>query len=382
MAAGGDTDEISVGNTAFSIDLYRNSVADNADNVVFSPLSISMAMAMTSVGAGGETDDAIRSTMHFPQYDNPLHNGYLRLRKHIADHADAYPVSIANALWCEQSMPVSRKFLNHTERYYEAGLQTVDFLNAAEDARLQINAWTSKHTNGKIVDLLTEGTVKPKTRLILTNAIHFDALWQTPFAADRTRETPFHTSDGAIETPMMHLTTTVPFRQFEGFSAVSIPYKMERLQMIVLLPNESDNISVIEDSLSQSNLGGWLQALYETPQKVNLAIPRFKLTQQLDLTNALTSLGMGIAFSDEANFRGITIAAKLQLSAVIHKAFIDVNEKGTEAAAATGVVMGVTSVGKPAPSFTADHPFMFIIRDNVTGFILFIGRVMNPADVS
>ncbi|HVS35535.1 MAG TPA: serpin family protein, partial [Gemmataceae bacterium] len=268
-------------------------------------------------------------------------------------------------------------FLKTAKDDYGAGLNDVDYVGATEQARQTINAWVEKQTNDKIKDLIPPGVLDPNTRLVLTNAIYFKGDWASQFKKDATKNAPFHlTADKTVDSPLMR--QKARFGYFDGgsFQALEMPYKNGDLSMVVLLPKKVDGLADLEKDLSADKLAGWIGKLNQ--QEVNVTLPKFKTTQQLGMKNVLSKMGMPVAFSDRADLSGIGgEPGDLYIQDVIHKAYVDVNEEGTEAAAATGVVVTTRAV-IVAPEFRADHPFVFLIRDVRNGGILFLGRLADP----
>jgi serpin B len=254
----------------------------------------------------------------------------------------------------------------------------VNFVKAAEQARQTINQWVERQTNGKIKDLISRGLLDSMTRLVLTNAIYFKGNWASQFKEDRTREGPFDLLDGSkVQVPMMNQTEQFGYAETDTLQVLELPYVGEELSMVILLPKRTDGIGELERELAGESLSKWLGAVRR--QEVIVSMPKFKLTSKFSLGQVLRSMGMTAAFSEQADFSGMTGGRDLFISAVVHQAYVDVNEEGTEAAAATGVTMRVTSVGPVrTPVFRADHPFIFLIRDTTSDSILFLGRVMNP----
>jgi serpin B len=294
---------------------------------------------------------------------------------------DGYKLRMANALWAQQGYTFLDDYLKLTKSDYGAGFKQVDFKDAPETARLTINQWVEQQTDDKIKDLLQPGVLSSRTKLVLTNAIYFKGDWQTQFDKAQTRDEDFHLSATQnVNAPMMH--REAGFNYFDGgtLQILEIPYKSAELSMIVLLPKEVGGMFALEQSLTTPNTRQWLGQLRPIP-KVVLTLPKFKMTRQFELQGTLGSMGMTLAFDAHADFSGMTGNRDFFISAVIHKAYIDVNEEGTEAAAATAVVMRsmMARMQQPAPPvFRADHPFIFLIRDNRSGGILFMGRVADP----
>jgi serpin B len=297
---------------------------------------------------------------------------------------DGYQLHVANALWAEQDYKFLDSFLKLTESDYGAGFNPVDFKGATETARLTINQWVEQKTENKIRDLLKPGMVNPATRLVLTDAIYFKADWQAQFQEAQTEDEKFYlsTAHKNVTAPLMH--RSGGYNYFDGgkFQILELPYKSGELSMIVFLPKDMDGLPVFEESLTAPKVRQWLSQLRPVP-RVIVTFPKFKVTEQLELGSTLGAMGMPKSFDQgAADFSGMTGNRELFLSAVIHKAFIDVNEAGTEAAAATAAVMMGMAMhapdAAPPPEFRADHPFVFLIRDNRSGGILFMGRVTDP----
>ena len=368
------------GNNAFAVDLYGQ-LRKNDGNLFFSPESISTALAMAYAGAHGDTASQMASALHFTLLQDKLHPAMGALLQSLNGEHPGYQLRVADALWAEQDYKFLDSYLDVTKADYDAGLHKVDFKTAHEAARATINAWVEEKTEDKIKDLLPPGSLTPDTRLVLTNAIYFKGDWQTQFKKAATLEEDFHlSSTQAIKAPLMHL--QAKFRYFDGgsFKAVDLPYKSGELSMVVLLPNEVDGLPALEQSFTSSNAHEWLGKL-QAAEKVILTLPKFKMTRQFELGGPLSDMGMAQAFDRKtADFSGMTGERNLWISSVVHKAFVDVNEEGTEAAAATGTVMRSMAMAyeRPPVVFRADHPFLFLIRDNRSGGILFMGRVADP----
>ena len=368
----------------FAFDLYAK--LRGADgNLFFSPYSISTALAMTRAGARGDTAAEMDKTLHFTLPEDQLQPAFGALVKEVngdpADTKRGYQLSTANALWGQKGFGFKADFLKLVNGNYGAGLNEVDFHEAAEQARGTINAWVEKETHDKIKDLLNQGDITPDTRLVLTNAIYFKGDWAGPFKKERTKNEPFHLSaDKKTDAPLMHQMGEYKYLDGGSFQALELPYSGKNLTMVVLLPKKVDGLADFEKDLTADKLTGWLGGLRE--QKVIVSLPKFKTTQRVSLAQTLSEMGMKNAFTSSADFSGMGGSpGDLALSDVIHKAFIDVNEEGTEAAAATAVV-GVKSaaavVDRPTPVFRADHPFVFLIRDTRSDSILFLGRLVDP----
>lgn len=370
-------------NNTFAFDLYR-SLRSQGGNLIYSPYSISLALAMTYAGARGQTESQMAQTLHFlPQ--EQLHSAFNSLDLQLAERGKAQSdeetplqLNIANAVWAEQTYPFLQNFLDTVAMNYGAGIRLVDFINQYEAARQDINTWVSDQTQGKIEDLIPEGVLDTDTRMALVNAIYFKADWLSPFNADSTYDAPFYLLDGSeVSVPTMNQDTFIPYAKGDGWQAIELAYQSETAAMDIIVPDEG-RFEEIESSLDQGTVSTIIESMQ--PTSVQLAMPKFKFESQFGLADQLATLGMTDAFDpDRADFSGMSEKKDLYVSAVIHKAFVAVDEKGTEAAAATAVIVGVTSAPMFDVTLTIDRPFLFIIRDLPTGQILFIGRVLNPA---
>jgi serpin B len=377
------------GNNKFALALYAKLQARQG-NLFFSPYSISTALAMAYAGARGQTEQQMAKALHFPTtvkvngsevvpFRQRFHPAFAAIIKDLnaRGQKDVYELTVANALWGQKGYGFLKEFLDTIKAHYDGQLNEVDFVTATETARKTINAWVEKETKNKIKNLIPRGALNSLTRLVLTNAIYFKGNWARQFKKDRTNDAPFTLMNGdKVNVPMMNQTAEFKYMEAEDFQALELPYVDNELSMIVLLPKEYGGLSKFEKKLTPENVSNWLARLRK--RKVIVSIPKFKMTSQFGLVGVLKSMGMRDAFSQRADFSGMNGKKDLFISAVIHKAYVDVNEEGTEAAAATGIVVGITSVQPQPPVFRADHPFLFLIRDNNSGSILFIGRIMNP----
>jgi len=372
------------GNNAFAVALYGQ-LRSQDGNLFFSPESISTALAMTYAGARGDTASEMAKTMHFTLPPERLHPAMGALLADLNAPHKGYQLRVADALWAQRDYVFRDDFLKLNKSDYGAGFNQVDFKGATEAARLTINQWVEQKTENKITNLLQPGVLISSTKMVLTNAIYFKGDWQTPFVKTWTEDDDFHLSPAKnVKAPLMHLNEG--FDYFDGgtFQALAIPYESGDLSMIVFLPKEIGGLPALEKSLTASNMKLWLDKL-QWVHEVILTLPKFKMTRQIGLAGTLAAMGMPSAFDDNAaDFSGMTGKRELFISAVIHKAYINVDEQGTEAAAATAVVMEKAMAmpprfqPPPPPVFRADHPFIFLIRDNRSGGILFMGRVTDP----
>jgi serpin B len=373
------------GNNAFAFELYRLVRQDKQKgNLFYSPYSISLALAMTYAGARGQTEQQMAQALHFmPQSRlHPALNGLdqeLGKRGKGAKGKDGqgFRLNIANALWGQKNYRFLPAFLDLLAENYGAGLRLLDFTADAEAARVTINQWISDKTEGRLKDLIPRGALDAMTRLVLTNAIYFNAAWSAPFEKSQTQDGAFNLLDGGQATvPMMKKTELFGYAEGPNAQAVELPYDGRELAMVILLP-KSGQFEAFDAALDAGQVNGLLSKL--SSRQVALTMPRFKIESQLELAQALAALGMPDAFSGSADFSGMDGGRTLLISDVIHKAFVAVDEAGTEAAAATAVIMRATAAMPEMPvEVTVDRPFVFLIRDLPTGAILFVGRVVNP----
>ncbi len=367
------------GNNRFACDLYGRLRAEKG-NVFFSPSSISTALAMTYGGARGDTGKQMADVLHFDLAQDQLHLAFSALRDRLNVNDKDMEVRIANRLWGQTGYKFLPAYLELTKDRYGAELGEVDFVHQSEAARQAINSWVTEQTNGKIKDLIPAGVLNELTRLVLTNAIYFKGKWDAPFKKEATKNLPFHISANAnIDVPMMYQKHGFKYGTVDNLQIIELPYVGNKLSMFVLLPKEVDGLQSLEEKLTQVNLEKWTSAVRE--QEVDVYLPKFTLTSEFSLKEVLAAMGMTAAFGSQADFSGMNAKKDLYLSAVVHKAFVDVNEEGTEAAAATGVAVEAAAI-RVTPTFRADHPFVFLIRDDKTGSILFMGRLVSPPKAS
>jgi serpin B len=367
-------------NTLFALDLY-NQLKMTDGNLFFSPFSIFTALAMTWAGARENTAVQMAETLHFTEKPAQFHRaiGDLISQLNAVQKETDVELSIANAIWAQKGYQFLDEFFRIVQQSYQADLKQVDFSSAAESARQAINAWVEQQTNEKIKDLLPPKVLNALTRLVLVNAIYFKGFWDNQFKSRDTREMEFWLlTEVAVKVPMMHQEHQFGYWENDWLQIMEMPYKEESLSLIVLLPKEKTGIIDLEQKLKFENMMAWQSRLRK--RKVIVFFPKFKIESQFSLAQTLALMGMPDAFDPElADFSAMVGQKELYISAVIHKAFLEVNEEGSEAAAATGVVVGVTSIAPSPPIFKADHPFVFFIRDNKSQSILFLGRVLNPA---
>ena len=379
-----DQAEAVKGSNAFAVDLYGR-LSAQPGNLFFSPESISTAFAMTYAGAHGQTATEMARVFHYTLPPERLHPAFGALLAGMNAPHPGYALSVADALWAEKDENFLPAYLKLVETNYAAGFHPVDFKTAPDSVRATINQWVEQKTNNKIQNLLGPGTITPFSRLILTNAIYFKAAWADQFSKNATEDEDFHLSASkTVKAPTMHNSGGYYYLKGPSFQALLLPYEKDEISMLLLLPDSVDGLPALERSLSAANLDKWTTSLgYQ--HEVIVSLPRFKITQEFELNSTLEGLGMKTAFDpNSADFSGMTGDRSLVISAAIHKAYIDVDENGTEAAAATAVIMEIATAMAPqyAPPppvyFTADHPFLFLIRDNASGAILFMGRITDP----
>ncbi len=386
-----DMKRVAEDNTDFAFDMYGK-LKSGKGNVFFSPFSISTALAMTYGGARGNTETEMGKVMRYTLDQEKLHaamgaliddlNGRTVKEGWGENRKDVRPFElvVANALWGQWDYKFKKEFIELNNKHYEAGLTNVDFKTDPEKARVTINKWVEEQTNDKIKDLIQKGQIKPAIRLVLTNAIYFKSKWETPFDKRWTKDAPFHlTKRKKIDVPTMHKTKYFKYVKEKDFQLVELPYKGKQLSMLIFVPEKINGVGRVEKVLSRKNLDKWLGKMKRT--FVSVKLPRFKATFSKKLNDAFKSMGMKDAFSFPiADFSGMDGTRMLYIEFVVHKAFVDVNEEGTEAAAATAVGMAAGSIPPKPITLKIDRPFVFLIRDNMTGSILFMGRITDPTD--
>jgi serpin B len=371
------------GNNAFAFDAYQQIKGD--ENVFFSPYSISLALAMTYAGARGDTAQQMANTLHYTLPQELLHPALNSLDIELSQRGQGakgkdekgFRLNIVNAIWGQKGYAFLQEFLDTLAENYGAGIRTLDFINAPEPSRVTINDWVSDQTEGRIKDLIPPGAIDTMTRLVLTNAIYFNAAWQFPFEKDATADGTFHLLSGSeVTVPMMKQTKSFAYAEGDNYQAVELPYDGSELSMVILLP-QPGQFTTFEKSLDAGKVDGIIASL--ASKRVVLTMPKYEFTSDFSLKKALSAMGMPVAFTENADFSGMDGKRDLFISDVIHKAFVSVDEVGTEAAAATAVVMTTTSLQLNVVDVTIDRPFIFLIRDIQTGAILFLGHVTNPA---
>lgn len=385
----GDLAQLVAGNNAFALDLYRalgqtNLPEQPSGNLFYSPYSLSSALAMTYAGARGATAQQMAQVLRFQLPADRLHPAFNSLDTQLAKRGQGaqgkdgkgFRLRNVNALWGQNGYTFLPAFLDTLAQNYGAGLRLLDF-QKTEEARQTINAWVERQTEDRIKDLIALGALDAATRLVLTNAIYFNAAWASPFEPAQTRDGPFNLADGSqVNVPMMHKTDTYSYAQGDGYQAVELPYDQRELSMLILLPSAGP-LSAFEKSLDDKRVDGIVKSLQD--KRLALSLPKWQFEASFQLAETLSKLGMRDAFmTGAADFSGMDGTRNLYIGQVIHKAFVAVDETGTEAAAATAVILPASGIAEAPLVVTIDRPFIFLIRDNATGAILFVGRVMKP----
>jgi serpin B len=381
-----DLEALVAGNTAFAMDLYH-ALSGKYENLFYSPYSISLALAMTYGGARGDTELEMAQTLHYDLAQAELHAAFNALDRELESRGDpiqmpdgeveGFILNIANSIWGQYDYEFLQEYLDLLALNYGAGLRTVDYVGAAEEARQEINAWVSDETEERIKDLIPEGVLDAMTRLVLANAIYFNAAWMEPFEEEFTTDSAFTLLDGGqVQVPMMRQTEGMGYALGEDYQIIERAYVGGSMAMDIILP-DAGQFEAVEAAMDAAWLAEALAGLQGA--EIDLSMPRFEFESEVGLTQVLQDMGMPTAFSDAADFSGMDGAGRLFISDVLHKAFVSVNEEGTEAAAATAVIMALTAAPAEPIRVSIDRPFIFLIRDLQTGAVLFVGRVMNPA---
>ena len=373
------------GNNEFMVDVYKKLAAKDG-NIFFSPTSIHTALAMTCAGAAGQTAAEMEKALHLDASREKTLAAFAELMKSVNDPGlvggkPPYQLVMANALWGQKGYPFKADYKQTIGKNFQASFSELDF-KQPEPARATINDWVARQTKDKIKDLIPQGVLGEKTRLVLTNAIYFKSNWGQEFNKDSTRDLPFALSaNKKVDAPMMNQEHRMGYMEDDEIQAIDLPYNMQALSMVIVLPRKVDGLAAVEKGLTAQRLQKVFKDMKHVP--VNVTMPRFTFSSQFSMADMLKELGMALAFDpDKADFSGMADPGgeNLFLYAVLHKAFVAVDEKGTEAAAATAIMVGATAMPVPQEPkiFKADHPFIFLIRHNQTGEILFAGRLADP----
>jgi len=379
---------VTEGNNQFALDLYRTlrtSPEFTNSNLFFSPYSMSAAFSLACEGARGKTADEMKMVFHLQENATIRQLGNARISDALNDPHAGYTLRTANALWAEKTYPFLPEYIATARQYYHANASNVDFISQPEESRQAINRWVETNTENRIHDLILPGVIDPMTRLVITNAVYFRGTWEKEFNKDETTDAPFRTPDGSPITVRMMQTgdhkATFGYVDTWAYQALELPYNSsggKKLSMLVILP-KGDDLKPVEEGLSAEQIAGIRKSL--STRWVKVYFPKFFLKTTYDLPGTLISMGMPTVFSRDADLSGMDGSKDLFIGDAIQKAVIDVNEEGTEAAAATAVIVTLKGDGprpEQPPEFRADHPFLFLIEDTDSGAILFMGRVMNP----
>lgn len=380
-AADPTTDPVAAADTAFALDLFRQ-LAPAPGNLFFSPYSISRALAMTAAGAHGSTATEMAAALHLAMPADEMAAGYAGLTKSlVAAAGDDLDVVTADSLWVQDQFSLRPEFLHTVRTQFGAEAMPADFIHQAEAARAAINGWVDGKTSGKITALIAPGMLNAATRVVLCDAIYFKGKWDHQFKPRQTGSAPFHLSPtGTAVVSTMHQTSMFRTAHADGVGLLELPYLGRQFSMVIILPEVVDGLPAVEQRLTAEQLHHWLAQL-DSSRDIELSVflPRFTGRESFQLAAQLKKLGVRRAFdARQADFSAISDAGGLCLSDVVHQAFVKVDEEGTEAAAASGVVMLAASAIARVPVFRVDHPFLYLIRDHATGTILFLGRMVDP----
>lgn len=371
------------GNSAFAFDLYRT-IRRKGTNLFFSPYSISEALAMAYAGARGDTEKAMAEALNFDLSTDCLHPAFNSLDLQLKQRGqgakgkdeEGFRLHVVNAIWGQKGYGFLAQFLDVLAQNYGAGLRILDFINETEQSRVAINKWVSDQTEEIIKDLVPKGAIDQLTRLVLTNAIYFNAAWECPFNKNLTSDDTFHLmGDIDITVPMMQQTKSLRYAEGDGYQAIELPYGGHEFSMLIFLPKVGQ-FDVFKELLNAEFVIAIIGKL--ELNEVALTIPKFEYEFSFGLKEALSTLGMRVAFAGDADFSGMNGKRDLSIQDVLHKAFVSVDEAGTKAAAATAVIMGMKFMPALPIEMKIDRPFIFLIRDIPTGSIIFLGRVLNP----
>lgn len=371
--------QAALANNRFAFDVFEQigSARPAGDNLLVSPFSISTALAMTYAGARGQTAEQMADALHWSGTPaETTHVGYGQWITDLNAPREVGALAAANRLFGQQGFAFQQSFLDVVAANYGAPLEELDFIGASEPSRVHINDWVASQTNDLIQNLLPAGSITSDTRLVLTNAVYFNGKWKQQFKEALTTDQPFHLADGSTQSAStMFQTATFGYGNFDGYQMLELPYEGDDLSMVVVLPDIANGLAAVEAGLTAETFAANVDNLFN--REVHVHLPKFTFRDEAALSSSLQALGMVDAFTGDADFTGIGDGG-LAISEVLHKTFIDVNESGTEAAAATGVIVGVTSLPPEPPVFRADRPFLFALRDRHTGGILFWGRLADP----
>jgi serpin B len=364
------------GNNRFTMELYHQ-LRKEPVNMFYSPLSISSAFAMTYAGAKGETATQLQQTLHFGPNTDAFHSEYAQLNTLLNKEKEGLSLSLANAVWIQSGLKLQPIFSETLTQHYGAGLKRTSFSEDPAGSRDRINNWVEEKTHDKITDLLPQSAIKRSTQMILVNALYFKGDWATPFKEENTKEDTFYVFKKChTQAQMMNQSLNTSYYEDKMAQVVELPYEGGDVSMILIVPKKRFDLLAVEKNFTHTLYQEYLQKMKHT--KVQLTLPKFTMERTYSLSEPLQQLGMTLPFTSNADFTGMTDQTKLVIDKVLHKTYIDVNEVGTEAAAATAITMVKTSMVRNQATVKANHPFMFLLKDNKTSAILFMGRIMDP----
>ena len=371
-------DDMVDANNQFGIDILQKLIEEDDGNIFISPYSIFTALSMTYEGARGNTADEMADVLHLPENDPVRLASFARIQNDINKGSTEYDLATANAIWPKTQYEWKELFIDTIKQYYYGKVQELDYIADPEACRETINTWVENQTNDKIMDLIPQGMIDSMTYMVLTNAIYFKGEWVYEFNEDDTEDRPFHAPGGDVEVPMMFLKVEdddkLPYYEDDDVQAIELPYKGDGLSMVIVLPKDGDIDSYVKD-INLNTISDINNGFYDAEMEIH--IPKFKLETKYELVPTMKQLGMNDAFGP-ADFSGMSDQGEAPyISNIVHQTFIEVDEKGTEAAAATAVVMRETSAGNQH-FFNANSPFLYIIKQNDTGNILFMGTMKDP----
>ena len=371
---------LATSHAAFALDLYENLVSRKPhENVIFSPTSVSTAMAMLQLGARGSTKRQLTKVMHFDLVGDDLHRSFVELNRILYKPSSAYTLKSANRIFGKIGVNFSKYYLSNAQRYYGSTVETFDFSDDPEGARSVINTWVSNNTNNRIADLIPRGVLDASTLMIIVNAIYFKGSWASPFKKSETAVDDFYVStDSIVTAEFMYQKGYFNYGRDERrkFDILELPYAGEQLGFYIILPDDTDGLPVVESQLSVMGLSRTIASMRRTD--VQIWMPKFTFTQELSLRGILSQLGLPSLFDPElADLSAMNGRKDLYVSDIVHKSFIEINEQGSEVSSASGIIVAKTAYAPPV-EFNVNHPFVFMIREKKSGSVLFVGRVVKP----
>jgi serpin B len=360
-------------NNKFAFEIFKKVAEEESEeNIMISPVSISLALGMTYNGARNNTKNAFEETLNYADFlPNETNNLNKEITYHLSDNSQGSLFEIANSIWIEKTFSIKEEFIKINKEFYDAEVQSLDFSDP--NALQRINDWVHSKTREKTPTIIEE--LAPNLKMILLNALYFNSDWKYTFKEENTQELPFYGETSAENVQFMKLTNKLSFYQNEKFVSIKLPYKNEKFSMTIFLPKENNTTSDIKNLLNIENWQNWNESYTEVP--IDLEMPKFKFSYEKKLNNPLSDMGLSIAFTDAANFEVIS-DIPLKISFIIQKTFIEVDEKGTEAAAVTAIGMEPTSLGSSNRMVRLNKPFLYAITEKETGSICFIGKLGMP----